>query len=186
MRLENQNDFSLDFAKRTVSLTDAGQDAIYREFSQRPEGRLARPWSQLIEQALRAEYLLHRDDQYVLQDQKVSIVDPNTGRIHEDRKWRAGLHQAVEIKEGLVPSAETQTQARVTRQRFTRLYDHMCGMTGTALDARSEFQEFYELNVAGVPTHRPCRRERLATRWYTSASKKFESGTEKDGNYAEN
>ncbi len=174
-QLDRERDFGMDAPGRSVYLTDKGHATIYRRFKDRPRGQLARPWCQLVEQALRAEHLLDCGEQYVVREDQVVIVDQNTGRLHEDRRWRAGLHQAVEVKEGLAPSAESHTQARVTRQRYTRLYDAVCGLTGTARGAQTEFGEFYNLPVLSIPTHRPCIRTELATRWFGTKKSKYAS-----------
>jgi len=173
-RLEKERDFDIDEARRTASLTAVGWAAIHQAFHSRPAGQLARPWSQIVEHALRAEHLLHRDVDYVVRDGQVMIVDPHTGRIHNERKWRAGLHQAVEVKEGVQATDEKKTQARITRQRFCQFYEQMCGLTGTAHGGETEFREFYSLPVVVVPTDRPCVRKLLPTRFIATRAAKHQ------------
>jgi len=111
-----------------------------------------------ISQLLRAYALYERDVEYVVQDGKVVIVDSNTGRVMPGRRWGDGLHQAVEAKEGVAIEKETRTYATVTVQNYFRMYDKLAGMTGTAETEATEFLDIYNLNVAVIPTHKPCIR----------------------------
>ncbi|MFM9001238.1 MAG: preprotein translocase subunit SecA [Opitutia bacterium] len=111
-----------------------------------------------IGQLLKAYTLYEADKQYVVQDGKVKIVDENTGRIMEGRRWSDGLHQAVEAKEGVPLEPETKTYATVTIQNYFRMYRKLAGMTGTAETEASEFHDIYRLPVVTIPTHRPCIR----------------------------
>src|SRR5438445_1939322 len=112
--------------------------------------------SQLVNhmiQALKAQSLYHRDDDYVIQDGEVKIVDEFTGRIMEGRRWSEGLHQAVEAKEGVAIQEEHVTLATITLQNYFRLYEKLGGMTGTAKTEEKEFVEIYNLNVVEIPTN---------------------------------
>ena len=111
-----------------------------------------------IGQLLKAYTLYEADKQYVVQDGKVKIVDENTGRIMEGRRWSDGLHQAVEAKEGVPLEPENKTYATVTIQNYFRMYRKLAGMTGTAETEASEFHDIYRLPVVTIPTHRPCIR----------------------------
>ncbi len=111
-----------------------------------------------IGQLLKAYTLYEVDKQYVVQDGKVKIVDENTGRIMEGRRWSDGLHQAVESKEGVPLEPENKTYATVTIQNYFRMYRKLAGMTGTAETEASEFHDIYRLPVVTIPTHRPCIR----------------------------
>ena len=111
-----------------------------------------------IGQLLKAYTLYEADKQYVVQDGKVKIVDENTGRIMEGRRWSDGLHQAVESKEGVALEPENKTYATVTIQNYFRMYRKLAGMTGTAETEASEFHDIYRLPVVTIPTHRPCIR----------------------------
>ena len=109
-------------------------------------------------QLLKAYSLYIRDVQYVVQENKVIIVDEHTGRAMPGRRWSDGLHQAVEAKEGVTIEQETQTLATITIQNYFRLYDKLAGMTGTAATEANEFFDIYKLQVVTIPTHRPCIR----------------------------
>ena len=112
----------------------------------------------IVDQLLRAYALYNRDEAYVVQDNKVMIVDEFTGRILPGRRWSEGLHQAVEAKEGVDIERETQTLATITIQNYFRLYKKLSGMTGTAETEAAEFNDIYKLDVVAIPTNRPVRR----------------------------
>ena len=111
-----------------------------------------------ISQLLKAFCLYEKDVDYVVTNNKVCIVDPNTGREMPGRRWSDGLHQAVEAKEGVKMEAETQTLATVTVQNYFRLYEKLGGMTGTAETEAAEFTDVYGLDVLPIPTNRPIQR----------------------------
>ena len=161
--LDPQSHYRLDERYREVDLTDAGRERV-AELT----GQLGGVWGgrrrseEIVLQALTARELYLRDRQYVIQDGKVVIVDEFTGRLMPDREWRDGLHQAVEAKEALQVNPPTDTLARVSFQRFFRMYRRLSGMTGTAAEGRAEFWQIYHLPVVVIPTNRPCIREMLA------------------------
>lgn len=111
-----------------------------------------------VSQLLRAYSIYEKDIEYVVQDGKVHIVDPNTGRIMYGRRWSEGLHQAIEAKENVAIEKETKTYATITIQNYFRLYEKLAGMTGTAETEAQEFHDIYGLNVMAIPTNKPCRR----------------------------
>ena len=111
-----------------------------------------------IGQLLKAYALYERDRHYVVVENKVKIVDENTGRIMEGRRWNDGLHQAVETKENVPLEKENKTYATITIQNYFRMYEKLAGMTGTAETEASEFNDIYRLSVVAIPTHRPCIR----------------------------
>jgi preprotein translocase subunit SecA len=111
-----------------------------------------------LSQALKAESLYKKDDDYAVIDGEVMIIDEFTGRILEGRRWSEGLHQAVEAKEGVAIREENQTLATITLQNYFRLYDKLSGMTGTALTEATEFMKIYEMPVVEVPTNKPMVR----------------------------
>ncbi len=115
-------------------------------------------WPHLIDNALKAHYLYKRDVNYVVMDDEIIIVDEFTGRLMQGRNWSDGLHQAVEAKEGVRVKEENQTLATITLQNFFKLYDKLCGMTGTAMTEAGEFWKIYKLDVFAVPTNRPLVR----------------------------
>jgi preprotein translocase subunit SecA len=126
-----------------------------------------------IGQLLKAYCLYVRDVQYVVQENKVIIVDENTGRLMTGRRWSDGLHQAVESKEGVEMERETQTLATVTIQNYFRLYTKLAGMTGTAETEAQEFYDIYKLGVLVIPTNKPCIRKDRNDSVYKTKREKF-------------
>jgi preprotein translocase subunit SecA len=126
-----------------------------------------------IAQLLKAYCLYEKDVQYVVQDNKVIIVDENTGRLMTGRRWSDGLHQAVEAKEGVEVERETQTFATITIQNYFRLYQKLAGMTGTAETEAQEFFDIYKLGVLVIPTNRPCVRKDAHDTVYKTRREKF-------------
>ena len=126
-----------------------------------------------ISQLLKAYCLYLRDVQYVVQENKVIIVDENTGRLMTGRRWSDGLHQAVEAKEGVEIERETQTLATVTIQNYFRLYAKLAGMTGTAETEAQEFFDIYKLGVLVIPTNKPCIRKDRNDSVYKTRREKF-------------
>ena len=104
-------------------------------------------WPHLIDNSLKAHYLYKLDVNYVIKEGRIVIVDEFTGRLMEGRQWSDGLHQAVEAKEGVKIKEETQTLATITLQNFFKLYNKICGMTGTAMTEANEFWKIYKLDV---------------------------------------
>ncbi|HUR47743.1 MAG TPA: preprotein translocase subunit SecA [Candidatus Saccharimonadales bacterium] len=127
----------------------------------------------VISQLLKAYSLYQKDVQYVVENNKVIIVDENTGRKMEGRRWSEGLHQAVEAKEGVEVERETQTLATITIQNYFRLYTKLAGMTGTAETEASEFYDIYKLGVLVIPTNRPCVRKDAHDTVYKTKREKF-------------
>jgi len=115
-------------------------------------------WPHLIDNSLKAHHLYKRDVNYVIKDGEIVIVDEFTGRLMPGRNWSDGLHQAVEAKEGVQIKEENQTLATITLQNFFKLYDKICGMTGTAMTEAAEFWKIYKLDVIAVPTNKPLFR----------------------------
>ena len=164
----------MDEAKRTIATTDSGLqhvesllgiEDIYSDIS----GQL----SNHLQQALKAQFLFHRDKDYIVQNGEVKIVDEFTGRIMEGRRYSEGLHQAIEAKEGVLVRAENQTMATITLQNYFRLYDKLSGMTGTAKTEDAEFRDIYKLPVEVIPSNRPVIREELPDLVYRTVDAKF-------------
>src|SRR6266699_587676 len=126
-----------------------------------------------IAQLLKAYCLYQKDVQYVVQENKVIIVDENTGRLMTGRRWSDGLHQAVEAKEGVEIERETQTLATITIQNYFRLYRKLAGMTGTAETEAQEFFDIYKLGVLGIPTNKPVARKDANDSVYKTRREKF-------------
>ena len=158
--LQEGVDFEMDEAKKTIYPTESGLvrienslgiDDLYAD----PTGMLANH----LQQALKAEFLFHKDIDYIVADGEVKIVDEFTGRIMEGRRWSEGLHQAIEAKEGVFIRQENQTLATITLQNYFRLYDKLSGMTGTAMTEDSEFRQIYNLPVMAIPPNKPVIRK---------------------------
>ncbi len=131
-----------------------------------------------VNQLLKAYALFHLDDQYILVDGKVKIVDEQTGRVMEGRRWSDGLHQAVEAKEGVEIEAATQTYATVTLQNYFRMYHKLSGMTGTAETEAGEFWDIYKLDVVVIPTNRPIARDDREDLVYKTVREKYNAVVE--------
>ena len=159
-------DFRIDGAPPTVHLTARGRRAVLdTESTNATPDAWASPRrrEELVELALHAREMLRKDEHYVVLDERVCIIDAHTGRLLPDRTWRAGLHQAVEAKEGLTPTPIKHTLARTPFQRYFARYTHLCGTTGTAREVRRELWHTYKLPVVTLASHQPCiRRTRRA------------------------
>lgn len=171
-QLERDRDYRLDTATGLVQLTDQGIDRIHAADWNIPLSVLIRTWTEYVELAIRARFLLFRDVHYVVDDHKVFIVDGCTGRIFSDRTWQDGLHQAVEAKERVPITADRVPLAQITRQRYYRLYQRLCGMTGTAAGCEREFHGVYQLTVSPIPLRIPSRREVWPTRFFATTDAK--------------
>ncbi|WP_075556528.1 MULTISPECIES: preprotein translocase subunit SecA [Parabacteroides] len=126
-----------------------------------------------INQLLKAYTLFEKDDEYVVMDNKVMIVDEQTGRIMDGRRYSDGLHQAIEAKEGVKVEAATQTFATITLQNYFRMYHKLSGMTGTAETEAGEFWDIYKLDVVVIPTNRPIARNDMNDRIYKTKREKY-------------
>ena len=126
-----------------------------------------------LQQLLKAYTMFNKDDEYVVIDGEVKIVDEQTGRIMEGRRWSDGLHQAVEAKEHVKVEAATQTFATITLQNYFRMYHKLAGMTGTAITEAGEFWDIYKLDVVEIPTNKPVIRHDLDDRVYKTAREKY-------------
>ena len=158
-QLEEGRHYLMDHRLRSVHLTVTGRQHITQaslSLGGEWSVRLAREhW---VVQALRAQHLFLRDQHYVVRENKVEIVDENTGRVLPGRTWEQGLHQMIERKEGCEMSDRAQTLARITYQRFFARYLRLSGMTGTAKEVRREIRKAYRLRTLIVPTYRNCQR----------------------------
>ena len=128
-----------------------------------------------LQQLLKAYTMFNKDDEYVVMDGEVKIVDEQTGRIMDGRRWSDGLHQAIEAKERVHIEAATQTFATITLQNYFRMYHKLAGMTGTASTEAGEFWDIYKLDVVEIPTNRPIARHDLDDRVYKTAREKYKA-----------
>ena len=173
--LQCERDFKIDDYKKTIELTDQGMEAIHKTLDQYGRLQLCQPWSKYIINAIYAERFLIRDEDYVVDEDKIKLVDQNTGRIFDDRSLRAGLHQALEAKESLPINPPNSTMARVTRQRFFQLYGLVCGMTGTAIGSEAELKHFYNVEVVPLKPNKTCKRIELPDRFFDCWDSKIEA-----------
>ncbi len=172
-RLLPDEDFTRDDHSQRLSLTPEGHRRALDQLTDDVLPHLRRLWSSYIEQALRARRQFKRDVHYVIADDAVAIVDEFTGRLCPDRTWREGLHQAVEAAARVTITEENLSEATITRPAYFRLYDRICGMTGTALEASGELRECYQLATQVIPLNRPSRRVELPDRVFKTRSAKL-------------
>ncbi len=152
-------DYQIDFKYKEVELLPGLDDHIAGEIEQIPAMfRGPQRRKELLRQALNAREFFLRDNQYVLQNNKVVIVDEFTGRMMQQRTWRSGLHQLIEAKENMPITPPSETLARLSFQRFFRLFSRLAGMTGTAREAADELWHIYKMPMLAIPTNRPCQR----------------------------
>jgi preprotein translocase subunit SecA len=178
---KGEGDFWVDEKNHQILLSEAGHqkaEEILARVGMLPQGAsLYEPaYINLVHQlyaALRAHYLFHRDQHYVVQNDEVIIVDEFTGRLMQGRRWSDGLHQAVEAKEKVAIQNENQTLASITFQNYFRMYGKLAGMTGTADTEAYEFQQIYGLEVVVIPTHKPMVREDRLDQVYRTAKEKY-------------
>ena len=172
--LKRDIDFEMDEAKKTIYTTEAGLEKV--EFQLGVDDIFGDPTGQLpnhLQQALRAQFLFHRDVDYVVTNGEVKIVDEFTGRIMEGRRYSEGLHQALEAKEHVLVRQENQTLATITLQNYFRLYEKLSGMTGTAMTEDAEFRQIYKLPVMAIPPNKPVIREDLNDLIFRTIDAKF-------------
>ncbi|MEO0680765.1 MAG: prepilin peptidase, partial [Pseudomonadota bacterium] len=180
-RLERPRDWRLQTGENRAELTEAGRARLAALGP--TDGALANRVvrEELALKALTARWVMRRDEHYLVRDGEVVIIDEYTGRTMPDRFWSDGLHQLVELSEGLEPSDGRVTLARTTYQRFFRRYDRLAGMSGTARETAAELHRVYRLPVATLPTHRPSRRRVLPARVHASAEAKWRDIAEEAG-----
>lgn len=176
---EETGDFIVNEKDKVVSLTQDGIKKVEKFFH---IDNLADPENLEIQHnvilALRAHYLMHRDQDYVVKDGEILIVDSFTGRIMPGRRYSDGLHQAIEAKEGVEVKQESQTLANITFQNFFNKYDKIAGMTGTAITEEQEFRDIYGMDVIEIPTNKPVIRVDHDDAVYTTKKEKFKAVVE--------
>ena len=173
---EDHGDYKIDWPTKTINLTNQGIKKACEHFGLK---NLYDIDNQVlvhhIDQALRANYIMLKDIDYVVQNGEVMIVDSFTGRVMEGRRYSDGLHQAIEAKEVVKIQEESKTQATITYQNFFRMYKKLAGMTGTAKTEEEEFREIYNMEVITIPTNRPIARKDLPDILYPTLDSKFEA-----------
>ena len=178
-RLTPEEDAIIDLKHKSVSLTEEGVEKVEKALGIKnlydpANFRLTR----FMDAALKAQFLYHREHQYVVKDGEVVIVDEFTGRLMTGRRWSDGLHQAVEAKEGVKVQRESVTYATITLQNYFRMYKKLAGMTGTAWTEREEFHQIYGLDVLVVPTHMDMVRADRPDIIYKGLTGKFRAAVE--------
>ena len=173
-QLKNEVDYKVDLESKTVSLTDEGIKKAEKYFNLKnlydPENTAL---THHLDQALRANYIMHLDKDYVISDGEVLIVDSFTGRVMQGRRFSDGLHQAIEAKEGVKIQEENKTMANITYQNLFRMYNKLAGMTGTAKTEQEEFREIYNMETITIPTNRPVARKDEPDLLYPTLESKF-------------
>ena len=179
-RLKNESDYTFDEKLKTVALTEEGTKHVeemlgIENLTDEANMELAHH----VNQALKAQVLMKRDRDYVVQNGEVIIVDEFTGRLMYGRRYSEGLHQAIEAKEGVNIEKESQTLATITFQNYFRMYKKLAGMTGTAKTEEDEFRAIYGMDVVIVPTNKPIAREDAPDIVYRTENGKFEAVADK-------
>ncbi len=173
-KLIEGEDYVVDIKEKAVSITEAGIEKVEKLLGVAniyDEGGVR--YVHHLEQALKAEIIFHKDQNYVVKDGEVIIVDEFTGRLMPGRRWSEGIHQAVEAKEGVKIQKESRTLATITFQNYFRLYKKLAGMTGTAQSSAEEFHKVYSLDAISVPTNKPNIRKDLPDKIFKNEAGKF-------------
>ena len=174
--LKEEEDYTIDEEAKAVMLTDEGVEKAEKTFNVENYADAENMGLQhYVTQALRANYSMRSDKDYMVKEGEVIIVDEFTGRLMEGRRYSDGLHQAIEAKEGVKIARESKTLATITFQNYFRMYKKLSGMTGTALTEENEFREIYGLDVIVVPTHMPIARIDYPDLVYKNETGKFKA-----------
>ena len=174
-KLVKNRDFGVDEKDKNIQLTEKGVNHIQELMGiQNLYGEHA-DWVHFFDQALRAWYLYEKDVDYIVRDGEIIIVDENTGRLMEGRRYSNGMHQAIEAKEKVQIRRENQTLATITFQNYFRMYKKLSGMTGTAETEATEFIKIYNMNTWVIPTNKPCIRKDLQDMVYKSEGAKWKA-----------
>ena len=182
-QLKPEQHFTIDIKDRSVTLTEEGLDVAAKLFGfDNLYEAEAMHLPHFLDNALKAHHLFIKDREYLVAGGEVKIIDENTGRTLEGRRWSEGLHQAVECKEAVNIQPESQTFATITYQNYFRLYEKLAGMTGTALTEAGEFNAIYKLEVVAVPTNRPIARRDMQDLIYGTEDEKFNAIVEEVNN----
>lgn len=172
--LEENKDYIMDEKTKSINLSDEGTAKAEAKFKLKNLYDIDNTaLVHHIQQSLRANYFMHRDVDYVVQDDEIVIVDQFTGRLMKGRAFSEGLHQAIEAKEGVTIEQETKTLATITFQNLFRMYDKLSGMTGTAKTEEEEFRNIYNMYVISIPTNKPVIREDAVDLLYPGKEGKY-------------
>lgn len=177
--LKAETDYKIDWPTKTISLTESGIRKAEKNFGlDNLYDTENTALTHHIDQALRANYIMLKDIDYMVSDGEVLIVDQFTGRAMKGRRYSDGLHQAIEAKEGVQIQDENKTMANITYQNFFRMYTKLAGMTGTAKTEQEEFREIYNMEVISVPTNKPVIRVDSPDVLYPTLDAKFNAVVE--------
>ena len=172
--LKENEDFNIDEKTQSISLTDEGSKKCEQFY--KIDNMYDIKYSALVHhvnQALRANFIMHNEVDYIVQDGEVVIVDQFTGRLMKGRAFSEGLHQAIEAKEGVKINEETKTLATITFQNLFRMYNKLAGMTGTAKTEEEEFRDIYNMYVIEIPTNKPVIRQDMADLIFATKKDKY-------------
>jgi preprotein translocase subunit SecA len=172
-KLVKNKDFGVDEKDKYIMLTEKGVNHVESLLQITNLYGEHADWVHYIDQALRAWHLYEKDVDYIVRDGEIVIVDENTGRLMEGRRYSNGMHQAIEAKEGVQIRRENQTLATITFQNYFRMYKKLSGMTGTAETEATEFIKIYNMNTWVIPTNKPCIRQDLQDMVYKSEDAKW-------------
>ena len=169
-------DYKVNFKKRAVEFTVTGHSLVETHLHELPRmWRSPKRSEELVKQSLIAREFYKRDQDYVVQDDKVIIVDPSTGRLKPESSWKSGMHQAIEMKEGVPISQPAETLASLSFQNFFRLFRQLAGTTGTVGPAATEFWHVYRLTTICVPTNKPRIRKDYRSKYFVTENKKWDA-----------
>ncbi|MBS0624550.1 MAG: preprotein translocase subunit SecA [Verrucomicrobia bacterium] len=166
-------DLGHEYAAIDQNSSQSDEEKMKAKIALREEDAKRKERSHNLRQMLRAHLLMEKDIDYIVQENKIVIIDENTGRPQPGRRFSDGLHQAIEAKENVDIQGETQTYATITLQNYFRMYEKLAGMTGTAMTEANEFKEIYKLDVLEIPTHRSCQREDADDEIYMTEREKY-------------
>lgn len=174
---KNDDFIMLDLGQELVLIDQdpalSAEEKLQRKLALQQEDAVRKERSHNLRQLLRAHLLMERDVDYIIQNEKIVIIDEHTGRMQPGRRYSDGLHQAIEAKEGVPIQRETQTYATITLQNYFRMYEKIAGMTGTAITEAHEFKEIYKLQVLQIPTYKPCQRKDVNDEMYMTEREKY-------------
>ena len=174
-KLVKNKDFSVDEKDKNIQLTEKGVNHVESLMQITNLYGEHADWVHFLDQALRAWHLYERDVDYIVRDGEIIIVDENTGRLMEGRRYSNGMHQAIEAKEKVQIRRENQTLATITFQNYFRMYKKLSGMTGTAETEATEFIKIYNMNTWVIPTNKPCIRKDMQDMVYKSEGAKWKA-----------
>ncbi len=166
-------DLGYEYSKIDKDPSFSEENKMEKKIQIREEDAKRKERAHNLRQLFRAHLLLEKDVDYIIQDNKIIIIDENTGRPQPGRRFSDGLHQAIEAKESVAIQGETQTYATITLQNYFRMYDKLAGMTGTAITEAQEFKEIYKLEVIEIPTYCECQRKDNDDKIYMTEREKY-------------